>query len=380
MKDFAGFIHKHYYSNPFPLLFIMLVLPYFTLKAQTSAGKKKARMDFDFRINTYYDDNILKYSDKYIDRFLNNEDTGRFHIKTYDDIILSPEIELAFTSQFFRKLNTTLNAGYKNTSYVVNSNKSRNYFYCGLKQNLTKKASIKLAYNYTPYFYIRHFRDDDRVALVGYTPESFQPFSFSKDNYSAEIQNTFRKSTRVRLIFDFSKYYYNNHFTEYDCNNNALGINLRQALNKNLRLEAGYTYTSSKAKGFDQPGETRQISNDSDGSYVEDEFVFRVLWALPDIKKHKHSLDIKSEFGRRYFTSDKSITLDPLHAGRVDTNFLLNGTYTVEISKVFGLSVFYSWYSRKAASVAEENSQYISDEKDYGQNQVGLALTYNIKL
>ncbi|MFH1121519.1 MAG: hypothetical protein V1775_17000 [Bacteroidota bacterium] len=380
MKDYSGFIQKHLFNIPFLFLFILPVLPSLTLKAQTSGSKKKINLKTDFSMNAFYDNNILKYSEKYISRFINNEDEGRFHIKTYDDVIMSPEIELIAGYQLFRKLNTTLTAGYKNTSYVVNNTKNRNYFYCGLRQNISKKASFKISYTYIPYFYIRHFRDDDLVEVFGYTPESFRPFSFSKDNFSAEFQNTFLKNTRIRLIIDYSKYYYNEYFTEYDSDDKSIEINLRQPLHKNLRFEAGYSYTASESKGFDEPGETRKNSEDSDGSYVEDGFLLRVMWTLPYLKNHKNALNVKGEFGRRCFTSEKSTTIDPLHAGRVDKNLLLNATYSFEISESFELTLFYNWFSRKASSVAEENKQYISDEKDYNQSQVGLTLTYSIKL
>lgn len=362
------------------MVFCFLIGASFTIQAQNNHRKHWPGLNVALKLTSLYDDNILKYSDKYLERFMNQEDEGRFHIKTYDDIVVSPEIELNSTFRIFPKLNTTVDAGYRLTAYAINHDKNRSYLNAGLRQFISKQASIKVSYNYIPEFYIRHFRDDDWVELVGYTPESFKPFSFSKDNYNIEVQNTFLKNTRVRIAFDYAKYYYNKHFTEYDCNNQGYEINMRQAVTKNLKLEAGYTYTESKAKGYDEPGETRQTSDDSDGSYNEDAFLIRVLWNLPKFAKRKHSIDAKFEFNKHYYTSGKLPSLDPLHVGRIDDNILLNGSYTLQISKAAELSVFYNWFNRKTDSVIEENRQFISEEKDYNQHQIGLAFTYKFRL
>lgn len=379
MKNFTGIIQIPHVSNSFAFVILLSVFTYSGISAQNNSGRQKPGLNISAGLTTYYDNNILKYSDKYIDRFLNNEDEGRFHIKTYDDLILSPEIELSSSYRLIGKMNTTLSAGYKLNAYIVNSNVNRSYLSLGLRQHISRKASIKISWEYIPEYYVRHFRDDDWVIIYGYTPETFKPFSFSKENYGAELVNTFFRNTRLKLNFDYSTYYYNSHFTEYDSDNKAFEINLRQPLNKNIRVEASYTYTLSKAKGFDQPGESRQNSDDSDGSFEDDSFLGRVVWDLPDLKKHKHSLDAKIEFGKRYYSSDKSVIVDPLHAGRIDNNMRLNGTYTYNISKSLALAVFYNWFGRNASSVSEENSQYISLEKDYKQSQTGLSINYSLK-
>jgi len=360
------------------LLFILSAFSAGSLKAQTN-NKQKPVFNISAGLTSMYDDNILKYSDKYIDRFLNNEDEGRFHIRTYDDVVISPELEMSTSYRFIRKLNTTFTAGYRFTSYMINSNKSRSYINLGLRQYFTRKASIKISWDYIPDFYVRHFRDDDWVSIYGYTPETFKPFSFAKESYGAEVMYTFFKNTRAKLIFDYASYYYNAHFTEYDCNNSAWELNIRQTLYKGLKAEAGYTFTSSVAKGSDEPGEIRQYSDDSDGSFEEDAFLIRILWDLPEFQKHRHTLDVKTEFSKRYSTTEKSAVLDPLHAGRVDKNIALNVNYSLEITKTVGLAFFYNWYSRNARSMAEENSQYVSEEKDYGQSQIGISVTYSMK-
>ncbi len=348
------------------------------LQAQSKFSKfKPTKLNISLKLTSNYDDNILKYSEKYLEKFKNNEDEGRFHIKTYDDVTWSPEIGLTSTFNFFKKYSTKLNLGYRFTSYIINNNKNKSHLNFGIQQNLSEKGSIKLSYSYTPEFYIRHYRDEDWTKIYGYTTESFQPFAFSIDNYRAEIQNIFFKSTRFKFAFNYSLYFNNKHFTEYDSKNKTFEVNFQQPLLKKLKLEAGYSYTSSLAKGFDEISETKQKSDDSDASNVEDEFLFRIYWDLPKIKKSNHTFDTKVEFGKQKYTSNKTTDLDQLHAGRVDNTFALINTYSFEFSEKIKISIFYNWYSRNAGSVNEENNELISDEKEYKQNIVGFAFFYN---
>jgi hypothetical protein len=230
-----------------------------------------------------------------------------------------------------------------------------------------------------PEYYVRHFRDEDWVAVYGYTPQTFMPFSYSKDNYGFWIQNTFFKDTRIRLMMDYSRYYYNKHYTEYDSKNFLYGINLYQPIIKNLRVEAGYHYATSDAKGYDQPGETKQNSDDSDASYEEDGYRFGVTYDLPRIKKIDHNLAAEFVYEKRYFTSQHYLEEDREHAGRVDKVFEMSFTYAVEFSKSWKLSAFYNYFMRESSTSAVENQAYLSAEKDYHQSQVGLEVTYNLK-
>jgi hypothetical protein len=347
--------------------------------AQQKSRKKVLQFDAELRLATIYDDNILKYSEKYLERFLNHEDEGRFHIKTYDDIILYQSVDLSSTFRIFGNLKSKINFDFSNNVYTINDIKNWYYASLGFQQYLTKRASFKFFYSYIPDFYVRHFRDEDWVEIYGYTPETFVPFGFSKDNYGFWIQNTFFRNTRIRLGMDYSTYYYNKHYTEYDSKNFIYAINLYQQVIKNLRLEFGYNYITSDAKGYDEPNENKENSDDSDASYEEDGFRFAFSWQLPRFKKLDHDLDVEFVFEKRYYTTTHYLELDPEHAGRVDDVFQMNFTYSVMLFKSWKLSAFYNFFFRDTNTSAVENQAYLSAEKDYRQSQIGLEVTYNLK-
>lgn len=347
--------------------------------SQSQKDKKEEHFEAEVSFSTIYDNNILKYSDKYLDRFMNRQDLGRFHIETYDDIILNQTAEIAATYRIIKKLKSKFNINFSASEYMVNDIKNWYYVSLGYQQYLTKRASFKFFYTYIPHFYVRHFRDEDWVEVYGYTPETFVQFAFAKDSYGFWIQNTFLKNTRVKLSLDYLKYYHNKHYTEYDCKNYVIGISLYQPVHEKLRLELGYEYEHSDAKGYDETGETKEMADDADGTYSEDGFVFGVNWQLPKIKKKKNEAVFRLSYQKRYYLSEHYLEEDREHTGRVDDNFQLALNYSINLNKSLALGAFYKYYMRDSQSESEINTIYLSGEKDYRQSQFGLQLTYDFK-
>ena len=373
--------HTGFVNMRFLLLVIMLlVIAVGQTAGQDSKTKKKKKyFNGTFSFETAYDDNILKYSQKYLDRFMNNEDEGRFNIETYDDLVINPALELGSYVNIFKKQKTEFTLKYSYNAFVVNNIKSWSMFYLGVEQNLSKRASFKFFYSYIPEFYVRHFRDKDWVPIYGYTPQTFVPFSFSKDNYGFWIQNTFFKSTRIRLYLYYAEYFHNSHFTEYDCKNYSYRLQLNQKVTKNFRFDFSYEFLISDAKGYDQPGETKETSDDADASHEGDEFGLGLSYKFPDIKKHDNDLSIDVDYAVRYYTTDNYVELDPEHAGRVDNMLSYAIKYRYRVKKNMYLTAFYRWNGRDSNTESPINSEYVSEEKDYRQGIVGLEYSWRFK-
>ncbi len=364
----------------FLLLIIFLFLAAGEAFAEEKKKKKSKNLNIGFTLATTYDNNILKYSDKYLARFMNGQDEGRFHIDTYDDIILYTSLKMSYTFRIFGKLRSIINGEVSRRTYVVNDIKSWNYMTFGYLQYITKRASFKILYSYIPSFYVRHFRDWQWVEVYGYTPETFKPYVFSKDNFGFYIQNTFFKNTRVKLSLYHARYYHNKYYTEYDSKDWIYGIKLYQPLHKKFRLEASYQFVTSDAKGYNSAIETPETSNGPDATFVEDRFVLGFLWYLPRIAKHSNNLDVDFILLLRYYSSKYPPLVDPLHAGRYDKNYRITASYNFTLSKSFKLSVFYRLYLRDSDTKARINRTYVSNEKDYSQYHLGLSVAYKIKL
>lgn len=370
----------------FTLIFIFL---FSSVAISGKKRKKRSAGKWYFKISTsaVYDNNILKYSDKYLNRFKNREDEGRFHIDTYDDLISNNSLYISRSFYLFKRdkkyknkrYRSNINLKIQHKKYIKNKIKDWSYFQIGFNQHLPKHFKINFSYSYIPEFYVRHFRDDDWVDIYGYTENTFKPYAFKKDNFSFYLQKRIIKGTQIRLNYSFMRYFHNKHFTEYDSKNNLAGIGIYQSLGKDVSINFNYNFINSSANGFDETNENRNDSDDSDASYEQDHFELGLTYKFPKIKDRRSQLRIKSRFEPRYYSSKKNYNLDKLHVGREDKNIRIFVNYEIALSKKLDVTGIFNWYNRDSGSSVEENDTYVANEKKYKQYQVGLELTYSFR-
>lgn len=385
----SEYLYRPAKSGFIVLISLLLFFCTTSIAQEKKEKKKKKEKHFEAQVTlgSFYDDNILKYSEKYLERFMNHEDEGRFQIETYDDQVLTTSLSLDYNFTLFGKQKSKIGADYLNNYYIVNNVKNWQSFTLGYQQFIYKKASFRIAYSYIPDFYVRHFRDADLVEFLGYIPETFVPYSFSKDNYGFWVQNTFFKNSRVRLLFNYALYFHNEHYAEYNCKNYTYGFSVLQKVHKKVSLEAGYEYSTSDAKGYDgyQPGEYKGFSDDANADNVEDAFALSCTWQLPKLLKKSQELDAGLGYELRYYTTNSFIhtedglEMDEEHAGRVDNNLNFVVAYNIQLRKNLDISLFYKHYWRDSTTTSDVNSEYVSEEKDYTQNQVGFKIAYSFK-
>jgi hypothetical protein len=342
--------------------------------------KKVDRWRISLSLSPYYDSNILKYSNKYIERFKNREDEGRFHISRIDDLTLGYSIGISFTDKIIGKQKSIFGAGFDSDAYMNNSIKSWFTYNLFWRQYISKSTSFYISYSYIPKFYVRHFRDEDWVKFYGYTPIAFRPYEFSKDDFSFWLQHIFNwKTTRVRGYFSYMKYYLDESNTEYDSNDFLFGGRIYQSITKKLDINLGYYYITSDAKGYDEAGEIRETSDDSDATNYEHVYIAGIDFQMPKIFSLKNDISIDAQYQRAFYTTDHFLELDPLHAGRFDYNYRVFVNYNWDLFKDFSLTAFYQWMGRESSTSASANQEYVSDEKDYTQFRIGVKFNYVIK-
>lgn len=177
---------------------VVAVLTMISLPMMALAGEGLTSWKLDIGVSSVYDNNILRYSDKYVTRFDNREDEGRFHIKTRDDLILVSSIRASATLNLFGSLNTIAAADVRQRTYTHNAIKNWSSIGFTLRQDLSKQVAAQIGYSYIPGFYVRHYRDNEWVKEYGYTPITFQPFDFKKDELGGWVQYALFSGTRVR--------------------------------------------------------------------------------------------------------------------------------------------------------------------------------------
>jgi len=373
---------NHLCVNSFIVFFIPLVFFMHFDKivfAQKRAQQNENKFTLEVSLKSSYDNNILKYSDKYLDRFVNNKDEGRFHINKYDDLVLDYSLKMSYSKDVLKNLRSIFSIRVNYDHYTINSIKSWISYDLGWQQFVSNKTSFMLSYSYLPDFYISHYRDDDWTKIYGYTPKTFQPYSFMKSDCSLWMQHNFSTSTKARLYFSFMQYFYNEHFTEYDSDNFMFGGRVFNEISDKITVDAGYKYINSNAKGFDEQFEAKENSDDNDATYYEHVFFAGIEYKFPKIFKLTNTLSISTELSTRYYTTNHTAESDLLHAGRNDLYYRLYFNYDLNIVNNISAGVFFNLFFRDSNTDDEMNRAYVSDEKDYNQSQLGLSFNYKFK-
>jgi hypothetical protein len=347
---------------------VMAVLTMISLPMIALAGEGLTSWKLDIGVSSVYDNNILRYSDKYVTRFDNREDEGRFHIKTRDDLILVSSIRASATLNLFGSLNTIATADARQRTYTHNAIKNWSSIGFTLRQDLSKQVAAQIGYSYIPGFYVRHYRDNEWVKEYGYTPVTFQPFDFKKDELGGWVQYALFSGTRVRGRLAYMRYFYNEHFTEYDCRNTLLGIDVYQTVHRNIKVNGSFEFVRSREGG----------NIEKDPSSDENTFVLGVDFQLPKVFGRSNGLGVAGEHTRRYYRSKIFLEIDQEHAGRQDFEYLLSATYSFQLLDDLELALNYAWRRRNTETLAPQNATYLAEEKDYRQYQIGLEAKYTL--
>ncbi len=366
-------------SIKFLVLFILIITINYQVPAQKKTVKKSKKWAIELSLKSGYDNNALRYSDKYLERFKNNEDEGRFHIKKYDDLVMDYTARISYSDRFIKNMLSVFTARIDYNQYTFNTIKTWYQFDLMYQQYITQKTSLIFSYSYIPEFYVANFRDNDWVKIYGYTPITFKQFTFSKNDFSFRLQHNFSTTTRVRIYFSLMKYYYNKHFTEYDSDNYLAGARIFQDISSELSFDAGYKFIRSNAKGYDEPGEDKLTSDDADATYNEHNIILGAAYKMPRIFKLDNKINLSIELFRRYYLTDKTVQEDQLHSGRNDLSYRIGLKYDFVVLRNLTTGLYFNYAYRNAESSNSANNEFISDEKDYDKVKCGISVLYKFQ-
>jgi len=148
---------------------------------------------------------------------------------------------------------------------------------------------------------------------------------------------------------------------------------------KNFQISLGYFYTTSDAKGYDEPSETINLNDDSDATNYEHTYFAGFDYILPRLFSLSNNIGIDFQYQRTFFTTEEFVELDPIHVGRYEYNYRLFVNYNLALIKNLSATAFYNLFIREASSPSDYNREYISDEKDYTQYRIGVSFNYLIR-
>lgn len=352
------------------LLFILLI-------AATSSSQEW-RYIHPFRgVNIFatlgftYDDNVFRYAETDIDKFVNNIEPYRYPIETYDDLVTTVEMHAKIRSKFLMNRSTTFNLKVKGNLYYQNSVKDYASFSLSMWHRIGKEGHLLAKYLFLPRYFIRYYPDLD--VSTPYPYPYFTDCSFTKHLIAVSGGYRFFTMADIGLSYVRELNDYNSAFNEYDTGMNKFGVsagfNYRDFLYPTLK----YSYTVADAEAVDEPGETKQMSDDSDISHDEDKFRLSIDFDFTQSKPFRIETDLV--YARRVYTTDKPVLVDPTHAGREDTKLGFQLAILFIPTERITFTLGYAFEQRSVSSLYDINQ--IEDIKDYTRNQYSASIGFS---
>lgn len=319
-----------------------------------------------------YSDNILRYSKKYKDVFVNSLQPERYRIDSYDDAIFAVGLKIDKILPFHKKYWSRISASVFYDKYFLNGIKDMYSIDISLKQKLPEKFSVKFNYYYLPHYYARHYREGEVDGVVG----GFTPFEYAKELFGGEIQKSFRTKTTVKGDFDFSRYFHNKYYVEYDNETIGAGISISQRIFDLLRIKVGYKYARSKKNALPDDLTNEHMIN-TDASYFQNRVIIGANIYMPELLKHENRFFLKIDFSRRMYTSQVKAGDDPIHAGRIEDYWIGSCSYSYFITSFLRAQIIYNLRVRELQAWEKKDLNIL---KNYTQNTVGLKFTGTLKI
>ena len=339
---------------------------------RVAVSRRPARWSSQIRAGSWYDSNILRYSQKYIDRFENGSEPGRFQVESLDDVVTRLDLRLHRSFRGFGGRGARVHVSAAAHAYAENEIKNWNRVELGWRQDLGAGFRLDLRASAVPDFYLRHQRDIDLQGITarGVAP-SFDAFSFSTGALDLAVRKRFSRALSLRFETRWATHDYIEGYDEFDDEQWRVGLRVDHQPSRSWSWAARYRYTRSDARGYDQPGETRALSDDADASYEQHgvELFASRSWAEKELRLEASAAD-------RQFLTTKSPTIVPLYAGREDLRWRVGTFVDFPLRSESDLegTIYVEWQQRTARSSI--SSFDLAREKDYELVIAGFRLAF----
>jgi hypothetical protein len=317
-------------------------------------------------VGTAYDSNIYRYADEDVEDFLDGRRPERFPNDYLDDLRLEPSLDLMLVREEPGRRETELRLSADYRLATVNTEKSFGKLGGRVTESWRGLGHVLLDYYMIPSYHIRYLWDPDVEEGSHY-----RSCDFRKNAVRLGVGTDWPHIVDIAADLSYDRTGYGPDFVEYDSDAWTTGATAIVRPLRGLRIDASYAFRRSVARGYDEVGETRETSDDSDISYEQDEYGLRTRWAVGRLHGVPVVLTAGGKLSRRFYSTDRSPEADPYHAGRDDTYMTLWVRSSWQLTESTALEGFYVLRTRAAESAFNEE---IGALKDYTAHRVGIRL------
>ena len=321
------------------------------------------RFDWAGSLRATYDSNIYRYSDEDVDEFVDGERFERYPFDSADELRLDPAVTIGFAREVPNVRATEFRAGAAFFLADSNGDKSFAKLHARFTETLAGLASASVSYAAIPAYHLKYVWDADAPAGT----DRYRSCDFRKHSLRAELGTAGQLPVELTGWWRYDDYGYDQDFVEYDTWSNTFGARATARPIPGLRLDAQYSYRRSLSRGYDELGEAKEFSDDSDASYDQDEFELSARWDAGRFQGMPTIIKLRGKLAQRYYqTTDPD---DAYHAGRDDTVWLAGATVEFGLTDSTSLVCAYEHRARRSESGIIPT---IGDAKDYDADRFSV--------
>ena len=346
--------------------YICLLLLGSIMFSQGMVNRLRAPIIIKGKFGVGYDNNFLRLSNKEIKK----DNVYQYGIKsTIDSPILKPTLQLIYSPVIIDEKKTNILISVSYGHYIHAVQKSYLISNVSLQLKLRSYSWIKLGIRDIPEYYLRKYHDRDLSNYVYYN------CTFSSQKYygSYSLPIKYIPRTWMRIYIDFTKEYYNPHFTEFDLNKTLIQLDLNHKSKKKYQMKISISHGNAENISY----ESSLPSTGFDRSYVFDKVKGEVIYKVRKINEIE-DMGFSVLLEQRYYNllSDKySINnwkyyLDGRTKVWVDWNFMGDIRF----------KTYYQYRWRDASTQIYGDFDWVEDIKSYSKHEFWLELAYNFTL
>jgi hypothetical protein len=309
-----------------------------------------------------YDNNFLRFSEKEI----REDDVTEYGISsTLDSPILKPTIKFIYSPAIIYGKTTNIITSVSYSHFTQADQKSYLISSVSMEMKLRSYSWIKVGIRDIPNYYLRKYYDRD-LSNVDYYNCTFSSQGYFA-SYSLPIKRLHR--TWMKVYVDYTKEYYNSHFTEFDLHKTMVQLDLNRKYKKKYQMKISISHGNAENISYD----SNLPSTGFDRSYVFDkvrgEFVYksRRIDTIEDI-------GISVQLEQRYYNLlSEEYSFD-------NWKYYLDGRAKVwvdwDIIDDIGFKTYYQFRWRDASTQLYGNFDWVEDIKSYSKHEIWLEFSF----
>lgn len=317
-----------------------------------------------------YDDNVFTLHPDAIGAFIAGPSSGLPRMKTHDDYIFAPTLDLSATRQFWDLGKTKFRFKIKRWMYAQNPIKTNTDFDFYVRQSFPGRKSLELYLHHAPIQYIRQLGDRSPYGGVSSSKE----FRFARNIINLTWRHSLSRTLSYKLILESNLRYYNKPFQENDVEAWEIrGSVAYRMFKRRLTVTADYSFEDAAGRGYDSVDESHDDSDDSDPGYHRDLYRLGLDLKTPWLRPVADKVGVAYLFMDYYYTTTKDLFDSPYQVGRRDKwakGFIKAGK---RLRKGIDLNFTFTYSERQVESPWYGD---ITLDKDYISRRYSLALSY----